>query len=120
MAAIPEGVGTGELPHVGRRWYQVAGWAAALMMGLGGVIYYVMTAEIDESVMIDSQAALIQEIEAEAMSARLLVSAKILAQNPGGISVAQDTYRYLIESYPETTAGQEAKRLLEKEDKEMR
>ena len=119
MAAIPEGAGAGDLPRIGRRWYRAAGWAAALMMGLGGVIYYVMTAEIDESVMIDSQAALIQEIEAETMSARLLASANILAEQPAGIAFAEDTYRYLTESYPDTTAGQEAKKLLEKNDKEM-
>ena len=119
VAAIPEGVGIGDSGLVAGRWYMVLRWAAVVMIGLGGIIFYVTDSGNNAMVEMDHQAGLVEAIEAEAMSARLLASANILAKQPAGLSYAEDTYRYLIESYPETTAGQEAKQLLEKKDKEM-
>jgi len=119
VAAIPEGVGIKEAQSIGYKWYWMARWAAVVMIGLGGIILYVIDAGKDEPVEVDRQAALVAAIEAEATSARLLASAKILAGQPAGLSYAEDTYQYLIESYPETTAGMEAKKLLEQKDKEM-
>ncbi|MFC1782517.1 hypothetical protein ACFL02_02905 [Planctomycetota bacterium] len=124
LAAIPgESIRVGAKP-TRRHYYRTIGWAAALVIAMGALIYYhnrmpdsgVMSSQPFQIV---SQTDIAEIIQKEVTSARLLASANILAQQPTGISFAQDTYRYLIESYPDTTAGQEAKKLLVKQDKEI-
>jgi predicted anti-sigma-YlaC factor YlaD len=50
-----------------------------------------------------------QEINESASAARLLAAADLLAKYPDVESIVKQQYRYIVETYPETSAAAEAK-----------
>ena len=107
-----------------RSIYEVVGWAAVLIFGMGISLYYfkglvIPPKEPVASAALVNQEEILRSIESEALSVQLWASANMLAQYQQGRPIAEKTYQYLAQMYPDTTAGQEAKRLLEKKVKEM-
>ena len=54
-----------------------------------------------------------RSITESATAARLLAAAKLLAESPAAQPLVRQQYRYIVETYPETTAAAEAKSQIE-------
>lgn len=108
-------------PEVPSRFWRIAIAVAACMIITISVVSYWFkmmqnTNPKQEDVIIQFNDDEIQRvIDREVIAARLLASAKVLNEQPYGRQLANNTYGYIADVYPETSAGNLAKNIMGKE-----
>ncbi|MFC1762545.1 anti-sigma factor family protein [Planctomycetota bacterium] len=91
-----------------RRWLYGGPAAAAVLLVLLLAIYrYAPSRQAYSPVTVEQ---LEYQIEAEASAARLLATAELLSQKPHAAELAQSQYQYLLDHYPATQAGIQARK----------
>ena len=82
--------------------------ACALLMLSGAALWHVLS-ESDQPVMHADAGPTLEEIrrtiDREAISAQLLAAADMLAELPGGDTMAEERYRYVADEYADTEAN---------------
>ncbi|MHC4575034.1 MAG: anti-sigma factor family protein [Planctomycetota bacterium] len=101
-------VGIAKAPPVRRfKWRRYAAVAASILIAAGISIRWRMMTSPKEAV--PNIAEIERTIQEAGRAARLLAAAELLAEYPDAQSIAEQQYRYIVETYPQTPAAAEVK-----------
>jgi predicted anti-sigma-YlaC factor YlaD len=88
-------------------WLRYAAVAASILIVL--TAFVIRRAQVKPERPEVTLAQIERKIAESATAARLLAAADLLAECPGARSIANQQYRYIAETYPETTAASKAR-----------
>ena len=89
------------------RWSRYAAVAASILVVATASVVWRALVEPEQTEV--TFAEIERRISESASAARLLAATELLAEYPDAQSLANQQYRYITETYPETTAANEAK-----------
>jgi predicted anti-sigma-YlaC factor YlaD len=87
-------------------WRRYAAAASILLVVSTSIVWQVLVRPQEAEI---SLADIERRITDSASAARLLAAAELLAEYPDARPIVEQQYRYVIETYPQTTAANEAK-----------
>lgn len=107
---LVRGAGESPIKSRGKAWPLAVAASLVLLLGLAWLIRRPQPSASPTL----SLAQIEQKLETEASAARLLASAEILSSQPQGTELSKSQYQYILNHYPATRAGKQARAKLQK------